>query len=46
MKFKNKALPDFEFEDAFLRNKAVEQVIPKLEDPNRAIQENALLCLS
>ncbi|CAG9320721.1 unnamed protein product [Blepharisma stoltei] len=38
--------PPFDFQDAFLKAKAVKNVVPKLVEPHRPLQENAMLCLS
>lgn len=38
--------PSFDYQDSFLKGKAVKNVVPKLVEPHRPLQENALLCLS
>ena len=46
IKYKNRNLPDFDFEEVIWHQKAIDHITPKLTDENKNIQENALLCLS
>lgn len=38
--------PEFSYKEIFLNCKAIKNVVPKLVEPHRPVQENALLCLA
>lgn len=38
--------PDFSYKEIFLSCKAIKNVVPKLVEPHRPVQENALLCFA